>query len=276
MLPEPWLKASPTSPQTRARRARRPDRDEQDPRTSAPNREQRGRTRRGRWPGDPVRAGGQEVPRRHGRRRVAVPGGPVRSDHRLRRAVRLRQDDVAADDQPDDRADLGPDHARRPRHRAASTRPSCGAASATSSSTPGLFPHRTVVDNVATVPLLLGQDRKQARATAMELLERVGLPDRVRQALPGPALRRPAAARRRRPSAGRRPAGDADGRAVQRRRPGGARPSCRTSSCGCRASSARPSSSSPTTSTRRSSSATRSRCCGSAATWPSSRRRPSC
>jgi osmoprotectant transport system ATP-binding protein len=40
----------------------------------------------------------------------------------------------------------------------------------------GLFPHRTVVDNVATVPLLLGTDRKQARSTAMELLERVGLP----------------------------------------------------------------------------------------------------
>jgi osmoprotectant transport system ATP-binding protein len=40
----------------------------------------------------------------------------------------------------------------------------------------GLFPHRTVVDNVATVPLLLGTDRKQARAGAMELLERVGLP----------------------------------------------------------------------------------------------------
>ncbi|MFL6098841.1 MAG: ABC transporter ATP-binding protein [Actinomycetales bacterium] len=40
----------------------------------------------------------------------------------------------------------------------------------------GLFPHRTVLDNVATVPLLLGTDRKQARAGAMELLERVGLP----------------------------------------------------------------------------------------------------
>ena len=40
----------------------------------------------------------------------------------------------------------------------------------------GLFPHRTVLDNVATVPLLLGVDRRQARATAMELLERVGLP----------------------------------------------------------------------------------------------------
>ncbi|GAA3596316.1 ABC transporter ATP-binding protein [Kribbella ginsengisoli] len=39
----------------------------------------------------------------------------------------------------------------------------------------GLFPHKKVVDNVATVPLLLGWDRKKARATAMELLERVGL-----------------------------------------------------------------------------------------------------
>ena len=38
----------------------------------------------------------------------------------------------------------------------------------------GLFPHRTIVDNVATVPLLLGQDKQQARARAMELLERVG------------------------------------------------------------------------------------------------------
>ena len=40
----------------------------------------------------------------------------------------------------------------------------------------GLFPHRTVVDNVATVPMLLGVDRRTARARAMELLERVGLP----------------------------------------------------------------------------------------------------
>jgi osmoprotectant transport system ATP-binding protein len=40
----------------------------------------------------------------------------------------------------------------------------------------GLFPHRTVVDNIATVPLLLGQDKRTARRQAMELLERVGLP----------------------------------------------------------------------------------------------------
>ncbi len=39
----------------------------------------------------------------------------------------------------------------------------------------GLFPHRTVLDNVATVPFLIGQNRKSARAGAMELLERVGL-----------------------------------------------------------------------------------------------------
>ena len=39
----------------------------------------------------------------------------------------------------------------------------------------GLFPHRTVVDNVATVPFLLGTDKKQARKRALELLERVGL-----------------------------------------------------------------------------------------------------
>ncbi|GGL34865.1 ABC transporter ATP-binding protein [Planomonospora parontospora] len=39
----------------------------------------------------------------------------------------------------------------------------------------GLFPHRKVVDNVATVPRLLGWDRRRARSRAMELLERVGL-----------------------------------------------------------------------------------------------------
>ena len=40
----------------------------------------------------------------------------------------------------------------------------------------GLFPHRTIVDNIATVPLLLKWDRRKAHARAMELLERVGLP----------------------------------------------------------------------------------------------------
>ncbi|MDN3025830.1 ATP-binding cassette domain-containing protein [Streptomyces sp. S.PB5] len=40
----------------------------------------------------------------------------------------------------------------------------------------GLFPHRTILDNIATVPLLLGWSKKKARARAAELLELVGLP----------------------------------------------------------------------------------------------------
>ncbi len=39
----------------------------------------------------------------------------------------------------------------------------------------GLFPHRTVLDNIATVPTLLGWGRRKARARAAELLEVVGL-----------------------------------------------------------------------------------------------------
>lgn len=39
----------------------------------------------------------------------------------------------------------------------------------------GLFPHRTVLDNIATVPLLLGWDRRRARSVAAEQMERVGL-----------------------------------------------------------------------------------------------------
>ena len=49
----------------------------------------------------------------------------------------------------------------------------------------GLFPHRTVVDNVATVPYLLGEDKKKARARATELLERVGLPAAFASRYPG-------------------------------------------------------------------------------------------
>ena len=40
----------------------------------------------------------------------------------------------------------------------------------------GLFPHRTIVANIATVPRLLGWNRARAEARALELLERVGLP----------------------------------------------------------------------------------------------------
>ncbi|NML52099.1 ATP-binding cassette domain-containing protein [Streptomyces sp. R302] len=39
----------------------------------------------------------------------------------------------------------------------------------------GLFPHRTVLDNTATVPALLGWKKAAARARAAELLELVGL-----------------------------------------------------------------------------------------------------
>jgi osmoprotectant transport system ATP-binding protein len=39
----------------------------------------------------------------------------------------------------------------------------------------GLFPHRTVLDNIATVPKLLGWDKRRTRERSRELLERVGL-----------------------------------------------------------------------------------------------------
>ncbi|MFF2369033.1 ABC transporter ATP-binding protein [Agromyces sp. NPDC058110] len=39
----------------------------------------------------------------------------------------------------------------------------------------GLLPHRTVVENVATVPVLTGVSRRTARARALELLDTVGL-----------------------------------------------------------------------------------------------------
>ncbi len=39
----------------------------------------------------------------------------------------------------------------------------------------GLFPHRTVLDNIGTVPRLLGWDRRRTRERSRELLERVGL-----------------------------------------------------------------------------------------------------
>ncbi|MEO8716433.1 MAG: ATP-binding cassette domain-containing protein, partial [Acetobacteraceae bacterium] len=38
-----------------------------------------------------------------------------------------------------------------------------------------LFPHRTVLDNIGTVPRLLGWDRTRIRERSQELLERVGL-----------------------------------------------------------------------------------------------------
>jgi osmoprotectant transport system ATP-binding protein len=40
----------------------------------------------------------------------------------------------------------------------------------------GLFPHRTIEDNIATVPVLTGAGRREARTRAGELMELVGLP----------------------------------------------------------------------------------------------------
>ena len=83
----------------------------------------------------------------------------------------------------------------------------------------GLFPHRTIAENIATVPKLLGWDKRRTN----ERVRRAARPDRpragARPPLPGAAVRRPAPARRRGPRARRRPAGDADGRAVRRDRP---------------------------------------------------------
>jgi osmoprotectant transport system ATP-binding protein len=49
----------------------------------------------------------------------------------------------------------------------------------------GLFPHRTVARNIATVPLLLGFDRGSADQRAAALLEHVGLPASFADKYPG-------------------------------------------------------------------------------------------
>ncbi len=48
----------------------------------------------------------------------------------------------------------------------------------------GLFPHRTVLDNIGTVPRLLGWDRRRTEARSRELMERVGLPDTLGRRYP--------------------------------------------------------------------------------------------
>ena len=84
----------------------------------------------------------------------------------------------------------------------------------------GLFPHRTVAENIATVPRLLGWDQgADRRAGRRAARARRPARDEVRDRYPGPALGRPAPAGRRRPRARRRSAADAHGRAVRRDRP---------------------------------------------------------
>jgi osmoprotectant transport system ATP-binding protein len=48
----------------------------------------------------------------------------------------------------------------------------------------GLFPHRTVADNIATLPRVLGWDKDRIRGRVDELLELVGLPLEVRDRYP--------------------------------------------------------------------------------------------
>jgi len=48
----------------------------------------------------------------------------------------------------------------------------------------GLFPHRTVEDNIATVPLLIGWPKSRARGRARELMDLVGLDPRLRRRYP--------------------------------------------------------------------------------------------
>jgi osmoprotectant transport system ATP-binding protein len=48
----------------------------------------------------------------------------------------------------------------------------------------GLFPHRTVADNIATLPKVLGWDKGRIRSRVDELLELVGLPLEVRDRYP--------------------------------------------------------------------------------------------
>jgi osmoprotectant transport system ATP-binding protein len=49
----------------------------------------------------------------------------------------------------------------------------------------GLFPHRTVLDNVTTVPRLLGWDKRRRNGRGMELLELVGLDPASAKKYPG-------------------------------------------------------------------------------------------
>ncbi|HEX3211160.1 MAG TPA: ABC transporter ATP-binding protein, partial [Actinomycetota bacterium] len=48
----------------------------------------------------------------------------------------------------------------------------------------GLFPHKTIGENIATVPNLLGWDKRRTEARVGELLEVVGLPAEVRDRYP--------------------------------------------------------------------------------------------
>jgi osmoprotectant transport system ATP-binding protein len=48
----------------------------------------------------------------------------------------------------------------------------------------GLLPHRKIIDNVATVPVLTGVKKKQAREDALKLMQTVGLDENLAQRYP--------------------------------------------------------------------------------------------
>src|SRR3954468_23915192 len=48
----------------------------------------------------------------------------------------------------------------------------------------GLFPHKTIGENIATVPDLLGWDKKRTQARVEELMELIGLPVEFRKRYP--------------------------------------------------------------------------------------------
>ena len=138
-------------------------------------------------------------------------------DRGAHRPVGLRQVDDAADDQPAHRADVGritvagKDVAAQKPHE---LRLSIGYVI----QQVGLFPHRTIARNIATVPELLGWDRARTNARVEELMELVGLDAELASRYPtelsGGQQQRVGVAR----GARRRPAGAADGRAVRRGR----------------------------------------------------------
>jgi osmoprotectant transport system ATP-binding protein len=49
----------------------------------------------------------------------------------------------------------------------------------------GLFPHRTIADNIATVPRVMGWDKGRIRERVDQMLELIGLPPDVRDRYPG-------------------------------------------------------------------------------------------
>ena len=160
-----------------------------------------------------------------GRRQRPLADRPGRQDLRPRRPVGLRQDDLAQDGQPAHRADLRADPHRRRGRRDAATSPSCGGASATSSSRSACSRTRRSARTSRRCRACWAGRRTRQRARSEELLALVGLdPAKYRDRYPEPALRRRAPARRRRPGARRGPADHAHGRAVRGGRPDRPRP----------------------------------------------------